>query len=491
MNYPDRAPLYPPVRSVVMLNQAGEHSQRKEPRMLRSGKEVIDTMVDLIHQAKHSIDLQYYSFEADETGLRVLGALTQAKKANPQLRIRILVDNSVEYLHNGERVGASEDARARRDKTNELLMQLRDEGILNEVAVTNRFSLKNRAINALHLYSNVLHRDHKKLFLIDARDVQDHPDADPKAIVGSANVNHFHEYLWKDGGRLFEDRDVVAAIAEDFEYSAHHAEKWRRIYEVENPSEYVNRFGILSLLRHPGDIYGAVVRNAERKGRRTVVRKDPEGRKERDVVVATDSFWPKWLIFGRRAATEESVGLLRQAKPGETVVAISPYPGFLSFSRNLIRASKRGVDVRLVIPKKNNHVLYNHRKIDEFEFPHAIPVWVQERLRQGAHANLTRWEKRLLSHGVHVYEYTAEQEGMDDMIHFKGMQLVRRDGTTRSINGSLNYSKGPISGMNREIVVATEGTTATDEMVPFVEDLMAHSEYRAPTWSYHRRTKAA
>src|SRR6185437_8426183 len=100
MVYRDRAPFYPPAQ-VVTLQRKGEFFQRKEPRMLHSGKEVIDTMVDLIYQAKYSIDLQYYSFEADETGLRILDALTQAKKANSRLRIRLLVDNSVEYLHNG------------------------------------------------------------------------------------------------------------------------------------------------------------------------------------------------------------------------------------------------------------------------------------------------------------------------------------------------------------------------------------------------------
>lgn len=494
MNYTDRAPLPHPIISAPTLNQISEHSQRKEPRMLRSGKEVIDTMVDLIHQAKYSIDLQYYSFEADETGLKILDALTQAKKANPQLKVRLLVDNSIEYLHNGERVGTSEDARKRRDTTNELLMQLRDDGILDEVAVTNRFDLKNTTANILHLYSNVLHRDHKKLFLVDARDVQGHPDATPKAIVGSANVNHFHEFLWKDGGRLFEDRDFVAALAEDFEYTARHAEKWRRIYEVRNPSEYFQRNGWRQIFSHPieslSDLRGAFVRNAERKGRRTVVHKDPQGRKQRDEVVATDSFWPKWLLFGRRAATEESVGLPKQAGSEDMVFAISPYPGFLSFTRNLIRASKRGVDVSLIIPKENNHVLYNHQKIDEFVFPEVVPNWMQNLLRRGAHANLARWQRRLSSHGINVYEYAAEHEGIENMIHFKGMLLIRRDGTTRSINGSLNYSKGPISGMNREIVVATEGTVATDEMVPFVQDLMTHSEYRAPTRSYRRRTKA-
>ncbi len=493
MGLPDRSPKR---HLPVALDRHLSLQPRAKEVMLPTGKDVIDTKVRLIGEAKYSIDMQYYSFEADETGRRILDACKDAKARNPQLKIRVLVDNSVEYLHNGEIVGTSEEARKKRDETNELLMQLRDEGVLDVVAVTNRFNLKRKWANRLHLYSNILHRDHKKYFLVDTRDIDQHPDAVPKAIVGSANINHFHEKKWKDAGRLFEGGEIVRTLAEDFEYTAHHAQNWERIYAVQSPREYFQKYGLWNILIHPrkslSDLRGAVVRNAERKGKRVVTTPDPSRRKERDEVVATDSFFPSWFFgLGRRAATKESVLLLKKAKPGEMVSVATPYPGFLSFTRNLVHASKRGVDVRLIIPKENNHVLYNHKKIDEFVFPEKVPPWLQHVLRRASHANLTHWEKKLTKGGVSIYKYTGANEGLAGMLHFKGMQLRRLDGTSRSINGSLNYSKGVISGMNREVIVATEGTIDTDPMVPFMDELMADAELIPPAKSYRRRTKSA
>lgn len=487
-------------RSVTPQVVSGDLSpiSSRKVEMLRSGKEIFAKMLHLIDTAKYSIDMQYYSFEADETGRKVLDACKRAKERNPNLKIRLLVDNSIEYLHNGERIFKSEDARQRRDATNELLMQLRDDGVLDDVKVTNKFSLEDKKLNLLHLYSNVLHRDHKKLFLVDARDTDEHPDAVPKAVVGSANVNKYHEKDWKDAARYFEGGDIVRVLAEDFEYTDHHAEKWKRIYEVKSPSEYFQKYGLWQIASHPlqslSDLRGAVVRNAERKGKRVVTTPDAQGRKERDEVVATDSFFPSWFFgLGRRAATTESFGLLKQAKAGETVIVAGPYPGFFSLSRRLIRASRKGVDVNLVIPKINNHALYNHQKIDEVPLPDNIPLRLQQFIRRVAHANLYRWERKLAKNGVHVYKYTGEKEGLDGMLHFKGMQLLRNDEeqTTRSINGSANYTKGVVSGFNREIIVATEGTVDTDPMVPFMQELMADSEYIPPTRNYRRRSNAA
>lgn len=472
----------------------------KKIEMLRSSNEIFAKMLSLIATAKYSIDLQYYSYETDGNGIgkKILDACQLAKKRNPHLKIRVLLDNSVEYLHNGERVGKSDDARKRRDETNEILMQLRDEGILEDVKITNHFDLKNKFTNSLRLFSNILHRDHKKLFLVDARDPDTHPDAVPKAIVASTNVNSHHERDWKDAGRYFEGGDIVKALAEDFEDTEKHAKKWNRVYEVQNLSEYWQKYR-RDIIRHlpfsipqvVGDAIGSVVRNAERRGYRKVIVPDFLGRKERDWVVATDSFWPRIFgsdILGAHDATAETYMALKKAKPGDIVPIATPYPGFFTLTNRLTRASKKGVDVRLIIPKENNHALYNHKKIEAFEMSDRIPQWLQRFIRAAAHTNLDYWEKRLSRGGIPIYKYTGKREGLMDMLHFKGGMVIRKDGTTRSFNGSANYTKGPISGLNREIIVATEGTVATDPMLPFMQELMADSEYIPPTKVYRRRS---
>lgn len=464
--------------------------------MLKNGKEIFGKMLSLIETAKYSIDMQYYAFEADGPGRKILEACKKAKEENPNLKIRILVDNSIEHLHNGERVKTSEDARKRRDETNELLMSLRDEGVLEDVKITNSFDLKNKFANSMRLFSNILHRDHKKLFLVDARDSETHPDATPKAIVGSANVTRHHEDFWKDGARYFEGGNGVAALAEDFEDTEKSAKKWERVYAVQNPVEYWEKYGDkVTLLEAAEDAVGAVVRNPQRRGYRKVIRKDPYGRWERDDVVATDSFWPKIFkskLLGGHFATEETYAVIKKAQQNESIIIASPYPGFFTLTNKMIRASKRGVDTHLVIPRDNNHILYNHHKIDTFPFPKKMPSWLENFIRGVAHKNLSYWEERLSRGEVHVHKYTGEKDGLTGMLHFKGTQLIRLDGSVRSINGSANYTKGPISGLNREIVVATEeGQVENDPMVPFMQELLKDSEYIAPVKSYRRRTRAA
>lgn len=456
-----------------------------EGKVLRSGREIMDTMIDLIGQAKYSVDMQFYAFEAKDRGKEIIEACVKAHEANPNLKIRVLIDNSVEYLHNGKIVGRDEEAKKDRDETNELLMRYRDEGVLEEVAVTNWFNPGNQTANVLRLYSNILHRDHKKLFLVDSRDREMYPDAKPKAIVGSANITNNHSDFWKDGGRLFSDEGLVKVLQEDFEYTASHAKKWKRVYDAPSPSKYWEKYGhdLLrrgALLDLAKDGWASIVRNAERRGRRIVVTPDPEGRKERDQVFATDSAYPRWFFgLGRHAATEENFKLLKKAKPGEIVNIPTPYPGFYVLTHHMLKASKRGVKVNLIIPKKNNHVLYNHEKIDALSLPKLLGP-IDPVLRRAAHANLTHWERRLSNGGIDIFKYTGKKEGLDAMLHFKGATLERNDGSVRSINGSPNLSKGLMSGFNRELIVATEGEAETDGLLAFIEELKDDSEHIEP-----------
>lgn len=440
--------------------------RKPEVKMLTTGPEIITTMVSLIHQAKHSVDMQYYAFQADETGMKILTACKEAKAKNPNLKIRLLIDNSVEYLHNGKAVFKSQQAKEGRDTTKETLMQMRDDGILEDVMMTNQFDLDNRLTNTVRLFSNVFHRDHKKLFLVDARN--NYSDATPQAIVGSANITDEHGKYWRDAGKLFIGGDIIAPLEEDFNYTFRHAKKWERVYSVPTLVDYFKTYGLPSPKQAWTDLRGAIVRNAERKGRRIVFHEGQHGRED---IIATDSFYGKTFgkdLFGAREATQEAYNVLSQAKSGESVIICSPYPGFYGFTDHLIDAAQRGVQIKLIVPKNNNHVLYDHKKIDSFHVPALVKQW--------AHRNLDTWEQKLAKNNIGLYKY-HENGGM---IHFKGMLLERADGTTRSLIGSLNFSKGPIAGLNREIIVATEGTQTTEPMVGFMHELLTESDRSLP-----------
>ncbi len=448
-------------RTLLPLSHRGE--------LLQTGKEVIGEMVRLIGQAKYSIDMQFYSYEMDATGKKILDACIAAKQQNPNLRIQLLIDNSVEYLHNGKVVPMNADAQRMRDETRDTLLQARDAGYL-DVFITNQFSLQHRVRNSLRLFSNVLHRDHKKLFLVDT-DTKAHPDAVPQAIVGSANITAYHEHDWKDAAKLYQGGPIIDALAEDFADTIKHAKRWDRVYRVETPGDYIKKYGPVFLRRlftHPidvvqqvgTDIRGSVVRNAERKGRRIVVRPDTPGRED---VVATDSMYPRVFpktlekllpsplaekasrVFGAHEATDEGFRLIDGAKKGETVFVVTPYPGFFVLSRHLLKAAKRGVTVNLIVPNNNNHVLYNEEKIFHYHLPNNSRLnrlanfSIVKQLRKRALEHLINWQNSLISNGVHFYGYTGKKEGRNGMIHFKGMLLERNDGSTRSLIGSSNF----------------------------------------------------
>jgi phosphatidylserine/phosphatidylglycerophosphate/cardiolipin synthase-like enzyme len=55
---------------------------RNKVKLIRGGKEYFELLLDLIHSAKHSIHLQFYIYDDDNTGLMIGKALMDAAKRN-------------------------------------------------------------------------------------------------------------------------------------------------------------------------------------------------------------------------------------------------------------------------------------------------------------------------------------------------------------------------------------------------------------------------
>ncbi|HYK08054.1 MAG TPA: phospholipase D-like domain-containing protein [Candidatus Eisenbacteria bacterium] len=457
-----------------VIPRGPEHFRPSLPsETLTTGKEVVARLIGMIGEAKHSIDLQFYTFEADSTGKKVLSALAVAKRENPDLKIRLLVDNSISLRHDGKFIAGNGDAQKKRDETYQLLNEMKDEGTLEDVKVTNWFP-QNPIVSSLHLFSNVLHRDHKKLVTIDARDLQNHPDANPMALITSVNIAQYHENDRKEVGRVYHGTEgPVPFIANDFEQTFHNAQEWERVYSVRSVKEYFKKYGLSWDVFIDG--YRSIVRNPEKPGQRFVYEEGPKGH---DSAVLTDSFFPKWFFRrGAREATDELFSMLTLAKPGETVVAFTPYPGIWSLTRRLNRAAKRGVDTHLIISQNYENELFN--PIDPKSFG--------DRVFQPFFAG---WPRRITKHGVVLHEYVGKKDGLKGELHAKGAVWIREDGSARTLIGSTNFSKGPFSGMNREIAVVEE-SDASDPLVKYAQDLMADSEIVSREKPYLRRTRAA
>lgn len=426
-------------------------------------------MLGMIGTAKKSIDLQFYTFEADTTGRKVLDALRSAKEKNPNIQIRLLIDGSNDFRHDGGSVWLSEAARKKRDETYEIINGMKDEGIF-DAKMTN-WASHNPFSNII--VSNILHRDHKKLVVIDGQ------NENPMALVTSANVASYHENIRKELGRVYHGTSgPVPAIAADFESSFKQAKEWEHVYSVRSVAEYIQKYGWLSRTLFK-DALGSIVRNPQTPGERVVFKSGPKGR---DEAVLTDSFWSEKLShiterligwkFGAREATNEGFSMIDSAQSGDQVVIFSPYPGIFSLTGHLIKAAHRGVDTHLIISQSYEHEMIN---------PHNLTGI--KRILQPIYAG---WPKRLAQNGIYLHEYRGKKESGHGELHAKGVILMRKDGTVRTLIGSTNFSKGPISGMNREIAVVEE-TDTKDPLVAYAKDLMEDSQTHMPTKMYLRR----
>ena len=153
------------------------------------------------------------------------------------------------------------------------------------------------------------------------------------------------------------------------------------------------------------------------------------------------------------------------------MVVFTPYPGIHYLTNHLIDAAKRGVDVHLVIAENYEQEIINPKD--------------PEGLIGKFFAN---WPKKLVGSNVHVHEYLGEKEGNNGLLHAKGALWIRDDGSVRTLIGSTNFSKGPISGMNREIAVVEE-SDLSDQLVAYADSLIEDSKPLHLPEPYRRRKR--
>jgi len=152
-------------------------------RMLTAGLDGLLARVEVIDAAQHSLDLQYYIFRCDASGLIVASALMRA--ADRGVRIRIIMDD-------GETVAGDE----------KILALTAHPGI--EVRLFNPFRYRGhfRAIRAAEFLLNkqrLDYRMHDKLLVAD----------NFVALIGGRNIGN--QYFQIDPDSQFGDDDVVAA----------------------------------------------------------------------------------------------------------------------------------------------------------------------------------------------------------------------------------------------------------------------------------------
>jgi cardiolipin synthase C len=183
---PPSPPLtQPPSAKLAEAFGAGEreHPRQSAFRMFGRGTDGLLLRLELIRQARRSLDLEYYIFHGDETGRLVTHELAQA--AARGVRVRILVDDA-------ETIAGDE----------QLFALVGEANVAVRVFNPWRYRGHNRLIRGVEYLFNrerLDYRMHNKLFVADGL----------AAIIGGRNIGD--QYFQVDPDSQFADDDVFTA----------------------------------------------------------------------------------------------------------------------------------------------------------------------------------------------------------------------------------------------------------------------------------------
>jgi cardiolipin synthase A/B len=172
--------------------------------LLPDGNAFVNDLVKEIQRAKTTIDLQFFTFEADSIGKRVAKYLFAAKQRG--VKIRFIVDHYIDLFHNDYFIyrprlnrGLQRIITGEWRETKELLKKMTKEGI--EVRRSNPLGfLKLR---------RAFQRNHKKMVIID------HADSGKAiAYIGGCNLAE-HNVSWNDFMVKMQG-DMIPILLRDF-----------------------------------------------------------------------------------------------------------------------------------------------------------------------------------------------------------------------------------------------------------------------------------
>jgi len=158
--------------------------QAVESYVLQDATEAEQARWDLIQKAKNEIFISYFIYQNDKIGLQLLAQLYQAKKNNPLLDIRLIMDGSANYIHKN------------------ILYYIEQNGIkiLEFHSLPKLFpGLKN--INIVNFFKAIFRantRMHDKILITDSENI----------IIGGRNMQQ--EYFDYNDHKNFYDLDLYA-----------------------------------------------------------------------------------------------------------------------------------------------------------------------------------------------------------------------------------------------------------------------------------------
>jgi cardiolipin synthase len=186
-----------------LLKQKTRTDIKTSYKLLKNTYVFLDDLEREIKRAKSTIDLQFFTFEADVIGSRVAECLFKANLRG--IKIRFIVDHFIDLYHNDYFIhrprlnrGLQGFITGEWNNTKKLLSLMAEQGI--QVRRTNPLGfLRRKAFN----------RNHKKLIVIDSNSPKE-----AKAYIGGCNLSE-HNASWNDFMVKMKG-DMVSVLQKDF-----------------------------------------------------------------------------------------------------------------------------------------------------------------------------------------------------------------------------------------------------------------------------------
>lgn len=361
----------------TQLQSTGWQSER----ILCDGDQYFSAVFRAIRAAVKSIDVESYIFEDDTLGRQMIEELLSAQSRG--ISVRVLIDGvgSANFIG-----GNLRDAQARG-------LDIRVHHPLPWQIIPHVVSDRNLTFrNVLRLFSYMNSRNHRKMVVVDSR----------MAFVGSLNVSEVHlrevlkENAWHDLGAQVEG-ESVQILERIFEKTWHRS--WQR-----SPRGFLRPPILLRRFDAPMDAVD-VVRNDSR------------------------------LL--RHKALSRRLSLIRQARR-RVWIANAYFVPSGQLLRALMAAARRGVDVRILLPKISD--------------VHFMP-WVARAFYES-----------LIRHGVQVYEYAPR------VLHAKVMLV---DDTAWVGSSNLNH-RSLLHDYELDVVLSSKSALSQLESVLQADFLSSH-----------------
>lgn len=163
----------------------------------------LDDLEKAIEKAKSRIDLQFFTFEADAIGKRVVECLFKAEKRG--IQVRFIIDHYIDLFHNDYYIH-----RPRLNRSLQRIITGEWEATKKLILLMTKRNIKIKRTNPLgFLQRKALHRNHKKIVVIDG-------DAPNQAIayIGGSNLSE-HNASWNDFMVKLKG-DMVPILQNDF-----------------------------------------------------------------------------------------------------------------------------------------------------------------------------------------------------------------------------------------------------------------------------------